>query len=384
MIPRKAETTLKRLARGFPIVAITGPRQSGKTTLARATFARKPYISLENPEEREFARSDPKRFLARFRDGAILDEVQRCPQILSWLQQSVDERARMGDFILTGTAQFDLMAGITQSLAGRVGRVELLPLSGAELGPSLLPEHLHDLLVKGGYPALYDRPLSADDWFPNYVASYLERDVRQLLAVRDLSQFQRFVRMCAARSGQLLNLAGLGADCGISAVTARHWLSVLESSYIAMRLPPYHRNFGKRLVKTPKLYFLDTGLMAWLLGIRDADTLSTHAARGALFETWVVAELVKQRLNAGRGADLFFWRDNVGHEIDIVFETPKGLQAIEIKSGSTFASDWPQALRKWTELADQPVRQPLIVYGGDGRYTREGCDVTGWREFSLG
>ena len=291
---------------------------------------------------------------------------------------------RMGDFTLTGSAKFDLMAGITQSLAGRVGRVELPPLSAAELGVQLLPANLHDFLLKGGYTALYDRSLAADDWFPNYVASYLERDVRQLLAVRDLTQFQRFVRMCAARSGQMLNLAALGADCGTSAVTARQWLSVLESSYIAMRLPPHHRNFGKRLVKTPKLYFLDTGLTAWLLGIRHADTLSTHVARGALFETWVVAELVKQRFNAGRAAELFFWRDNVGHEIDILFETPKGLQAIEIKSGSTFASDWPQALRKWTVLAVQPVLQPWIVYGGEGHYAREGCDVTGWRELSSG
>jgi len=383
MIPRKAETTLERLARGFAIVAITGPRQSGKTTLARATFPNKPYVSLENPELREFAQTDPKRFLARFGDGAILDEVQRCPELLSWLQQWVDERARMGDFVLTGSAQFDLMAGITQSLAGRVGQVELLPLSAAELGAAMLPDQLNDLLLKGGYPALYDRPLAADDWFPNYVASYLERDVRQLLAVRDLTLFQRFVRMCAARSGQLLNLAGLGVDCGISAVTARHWLSVLDASYITMRLPPYHRNFGKRLVKTPKLYFLDTGLMAWLLGIRDADTLSTHASRGALFETWVVAELVKRRFNSGRSAELFFWRDNLGHEIDIVHETPQGLQAIEIKSGSTFAGDWPQALRKWTALADQALVQPQIIYGGDGHYQREGCDVMGWREFSL-
>ena len=383
MIPRKAEATLKRLVRGFPIVAITGPRQSGKTTLARATFPNKPYVSLENPELREFAQTDPKRFLARFGDGAILDEVQRCPELLSWLQQWVDERARMGDFVLTGSAQFDLMAGITQSLAGRVGQVELLPLSAAELGAAMLPDQLNDLLLKGGYPALYDRPLAADDWFPNYVASYLERDVRQLLAVRDLTLFQRFVRMCAARSGQLLNLAGLGVDCGISAVTARHWLSVLDASYITMRLPPYHRNFGKRLVKTPKLYFLDTGLMAWLLGIRDADTLSTHASRGALFETWVVAELVKRRFNSGRSDELFFWRDNLGHEIDIVHETPQGLQAIEIKSGSTFAGDWPQALRKWTALADQALVQPQIIYGGDGHYQREGCDVMGWREFSL-
>jgi len=290
----------------------------------------------------------------------------------------------VGDFVLTGSAQFDLMAGITQSLAGRVGRVALLPLSAAELGAAMLPDQLNDLLLKGGYPALYDCPPAVDDWLPNYVASYLERDVRQLLAVRDLTLFQRFLRMCAARSGQLLNLAGLGADCGISAVTARHWLSVLDASDITMRLPPYHRNFGKRLVKTPKLYFLDPGLMAWLLGIRDADTLSTHASRGALFETWVVAERVKRRFNSGGSAELFFWRDNLGHEIDIVHETPQGLQAIEIKSGSTFAGDWPQALRKWTALADQALVQPQIIYGGDGHYQREGCDVMGWREFSLG
>ena len=383
MIPRQAVSTLHRLAQGFPVLAITGPRQSGKTTLARALFGAKPYISLENPDEREFAQTDPRRFLVRFGDGAILDEVQRCPALLSWLQQLVDERQRMGDFILTGSAQFDLLAGITQSLAGRVGRVELLPLSGAELGVDRLPNALDQLLFTGGYPALYDRTLAPTDWFPNYVATYLERDVRQLLAVQDLSQFHRFVRMCAARSGQLLNLTALGADCGVSAVTAGKWLSVLETSYLVMRLQPYHRNFGKRLVKTPKLYFLDVGLMAWLLGIRDASTIETHAARGALFETWVVSELVKQRYNAGQGAELFFWRDNVGHEVDVVLETAQGLQAIEIKSGSTFASDWPQAVRKWASLADTPTLTPQIVYGGAGRYARQDCEVLGWREFAL-
>ena len=383
MIPRQASSTLNRLAQGFPVLVITGPRQSGKTTLARAQFANKPYVSLENPQEREFALTDPQRFLARFGDGAILDEVQRCPQLLSWLQQMVDERQRMGDFILTGSAQFDLLAGITQSLAGRVGRVELLPLSGRELGPDRLPQTLDAMLLNGGYPALYDRPLAPADWFPNYVATYLERDVRQLLAVQDLSQFHRFVRMCAARSGELLNLAALGADCGISAVTAAKWLSVLETSYLVMRLPPYHRNFGKRLVKTPKLYFLDAGLMAWLLGIRDATTLETHATRGALFETWVVSELLKQRFNAGQRADLYFWRDNVGHEVDVVLETPQGLQAIEIKSGSTFASDWPQAVRKWTGMADTPTNTPIIIFGGAGSYARQDCAVMGWREFAL-
>lgn len=371
-----------RLARGFPVLAITGPRQSGKTTLVRALFPDKPYVSLENPEQREFAQTDPQRFLSRFAQGAILDEVQRCPHLLSWLQQVVDERSRMGDFILTGSAQFDLMAGISQSLAGRVGRVELLPLSGAELGTVRLPESLDVVLHTGGYPALYDRTLAATDWFPNYVATYLERDMRQLVAVHDLNQFHRFVKMCAARSGQLLNLAALGADCGISAVTASKWLSVLETSYLVMRLPPYHRNFGKRLVKAPKLYFLDVGLMAWLLGVRDAATLETHAMRGALFETWVVSELVKRRFSAGQSAELFFWRDNVGHEVDVVFEAAQGLQAIEIKSGGTFVSDWPQSALKWVKLSGSPLA-PQIVYGGRDCHTRDRCEVLGWREFAL-
>ncbi len=381
MIPRTATATLQRLSKGFPIIALNGPRQSGKTTLAKAVFSDKAYVSLENPDEREFAERDPRAFLKRFETGAILDEVQRCPHLLSWLQGLVDERGRMGDFILTGSAQFDLISGITQSLAGRVGRIELLPFSVAELAAvGALPATLEDMLWRGAYPALYDRELTPGDWFPNYVATYLERDVRQLIAVRDLSLFQRFVRMCAARSGQLLNLAALGADCGISAVTAREWLSVLGASYLVTRLPPYHRNFGKRLVKSPKLYFLDVGLMAWLLGVRDAVSLQTHAARGALFETYVVSECIKQRFNAGQSADLYFWRDSAGHEVDLMFEGPLGTQAVEIKSGSTFASDWPDALQKWQKLAGGATLAPVIVYGGAGGYERQGCRVMGWQE----
>lgn len=384
MYPRQARQTLERLARGFPVVALTGPRQSGKTTLARATFPDKPYVSLENPDERDFAEQDPKRFLARFPEGAILDEVQRCPELLSWLQGIVDERQVMGQFVLTGSAQFDLIASMSQSLAGRIGRVELLPLSLIEMKEGdCLPSTLDRVLLNGSYPAIYQRKVEANDWFPNYVATYLERDVRQIIAVRDLSQFQRFVRMCAARSGQLLNLAALGADCGISAVTAREWLSVLEASYLVTRLPPYFQNFGKRLVKSPKLYFLDVGLMAWLLGIRDEASMSTHAARGALFETWIVSELIKQRFNAGQPADLYFWRDSAGHEIDLVFETPYGLQAVEIKSGSTFAADWVDVLKKWQKFTgDTPTMKPILIYGGVESHEREHCFLRSWQDFA--
>jgi uncharacterized protein len=383
VIPRQAASTLQRLARGFPALAVTGPRQSGKTTLARAVFPAKPYVSLEDPAEREFAEVDARAFLGRFGSGAILDEAQRSPQLFSWLQRTLDERAGMGEFILTGSQQFGLMAGITQSLAGRLGRVELLPFSATELASAgRLPVHLDEVLWRGAFPALNDRDLSPQDWFPNYVATYVERDVRQLLSVRDLTQFQRFVRMCAARSGQLLNLTALGADCGIAAVTAREWLSVLEASYLVVLLQPYHRNFGKRLVKTPKLYFTDSGLAAWLLGIRDAASLAVHPARGPLFETWVIGELQKRAWNQGQPSPLYFWRDNVGHEVDVLFETPAGLQAVEIKSGTTFARDWPAAARKWSEFAGGEALPPAIVYGGEGRFEREGCTVLGWRELA--
>ena len=381
MIPRAATPTLERLAKGFPVIVISGPRQSGKTTLAKTVFSHKTYVSLENPDERAFAQEDPKRFLQRFPDGAVLDEVQRCPELLSWLQGLVDERGIMGDFVLTGSAQFDLMAGVTQSLAGRAARVELLPLSATELAATQqAPADLNSALFQGGYPALYDRKLTPQDWFANYIATYLERDVRQLITVRDLSQFQTFVKMCAARSGQLLNLTSLGADCGVSSVTAKHWLSVLEASYIVTLLQPHHRNFGKRLVKAPKLYFCDVGLAAWLLGIRDVSTLDTHSARGALFETYVVSELTKQRLNAGQPRDLYFWRDSAGNEVDVLIESAHGLQAIEIKSGSTFASDWSRGLKQWNKVAGEESLQPSLVYGGTQSYAREGVQVWGWQD----
>jgi len=380
MIPRHAKETALRLARGFPVIAITGPRQSGKTTLARSVFGDRAYVTLEDPDQREQAQDDPRGFLARFPDGAVIDEVQRVPELISYLQGLVDQRGRMGDFVLTGSRQFGLMSRIGQSLAGRVGRIELLPFAMTELASAgLLPEDLDSLMWRGGFPPLYDRPLLPGDWFPNYIATYLERDVRQLLAIRDLSLFQRFVRLCAARTGHLLNLSALAIDCGVSHTTAREWITVLEASYLVLLLRPHHSNFGKRLVKSPKIYFLDTGLAAALLGITDRSSLNIHPQRGALFETLVVGELIKHRFNQGRPADLYFWRDNAGREVDLLFETRGRLQPIEIKSGATFASDWPKGLKRWESIADHQALPGWLIYGGSEAFTRDGLEVFPWR-----
>ena len=381
MIPRIASSTIERLARGFPVVALTGPRQSGKTTLARALFMHKPYVSLENQDELTFAQEDPKRFLGRFDQGAIIDEIQRCPALLSWLQGIVDEHQIMGEFVITGSTKFELVAAISQSLAGRVGRLELLPLSAQELNQcDRLPASLEQTMLQGGYPALYVRDVSPQDWFANYIATYVERDVRQLINIRDLARFQTFVKMCAARTGQLLNMASLATDCGISTATAKEWLTVLQASYILALLAPHHRNLGKRLIKSPKLYFLDAGLAAWLLGIRDSATLQTHAARGALFETWAVSELYKQRLNAGQPTDLYFWRDSTGHEIDVVFETATHLVPIELKSGATYVGQWTKAIKTWQTLAKQEQCPSHLVYGGQQSFVRDGVHVWAWRD----
>lgn len=379
MILRQLTDTLLRLAQSFPVVAITGPRQSGKTTLARAVFAEKPYVSLENPAELLFAKEDPRGFLARFPDGAIFDEAQRWPELFSWLQGLVDEDRRSGRFILTGSQQFGLQAGISQSLAGRVGMTQLLPLSLGEWPESAVPD-LNDLLLTGGYPALVAQQVPAQDWFPSYVATYVERDVRQVMKVQDLGTFQRFLRLCAARTGQLLNLAALAGETGISEGSARAWLSVLESSYLVTRLAPYHRNFGKRLVKTPKLYFLDVGLACWLLGIQARETLALHPLRGALFETWVVGEFVKHRFNCGLPADLYFWRDSNGLESDLLFESAGHLQPVEIKSGQTITADYIKAGQKAGRIAGEDALTPWLIHGGSDAYERSGVRVIPWRE----
>jgi predicted AAA+ superfamily ATPase len=377
MLHRNLAPTLTRLARQFPVVVITGPRQSGKTTLARMQFADKPYLSLEDPVERSFAQDDPRGFLARFVGGAIFDEAQRWPDLFSHLQGMVDADRVPGRFVLTGSQQFGLMAGISQSLAGRVGMTHLLPLALNEM-PA--PDTLDALLLRGAYPALHAQDIDSADWFTSYVATYVERDVRQLLRVQDLSTFQRFLRLCAGRVGQLLNLSALGEEAGITHATARAWMSLLEASYLVFLLPPYHRNFGKRLVKTPKLYFVDTGLAAWLLGLRAPEQLTLHPMRGPLFENLIVGEFLKARYNAGQPADLYFWRDNNGLEADLVFEDGERLQTIEIKSGATVTADTIRAGQRSNRFAPDETREPWLVHGGADTYVRSGVRVIAWRE----
>lgn len=381
MINRNAANTLKKLARGYPVIAITGPRQSGKTTLARFVFKYKSYVSLEDPDQMEFANEDPRGFLDQYPDGAVLDEVQRCPLLFSYMQGVVDQKKRPGLFVLTGSQQFGLISKITQSLAGRVGLLHLLPFSLGELkSGNIMSKNLDDMLFKGFYPPVYDRKIPPSSWYANYVFTYLERDVRQMISVRDLSVFQRFVRMCAARTGQLLNLSGLANDCGITHNTARAWLSVLEASYIVFLLKPHYRNFGKRLIKSPRLYFYDAGLVAWLVGINDPKQMPIHAVRGALFENLVVSELLKGRYNRGLDSNLYFWRDNTGNEIDVLIEEADTLIPIEVKSGQTVTGDYFIGINKWLAIAKTGVGTPYVIYGGNESYKRSGTEVLCWRD----
>jgi predicted AAA+ superfamily ATPase len=382
MLPRQALDTLNALARGFPVVAITGPRQSGKTTLARIAFAHLPYVNLEDPDTRELALADPRRFFARLPHGAVLDEVQRAPQLMAYLLGLADAAPEMGRWVLTGSQQFGLMDGIGQSLAGRVGMLTLLSMAHAELPAAT---SLEQRLWRGGYPALHaeHRDPQPAHWFAGYLATYIERDVRQLLNVGNLLTFQRFVAMCAARSGQLLNLSSLAADCGISQPTARQWLTVLQASYLLTLLPPYHRNFGKRLVKSPKLYFLDSGLLCHLLRIASPDDLQHHAQRGAVFETWVVSEALKHRFNRGLGADLYFWRDNHGLEVDLVFEEAGRLHAVECKSGLTYSADWLGPMRRWQAAAGGVTAAPVVVDGGADSHPQTDHHLLSWQHLGL-
>lgn len=380
MIPRLLAASIRQSARKFPVVAILGPRQSGKTTLVQDLFASKPYVSLEDPDKRAFAQSDPRGFLAGYPKGAVLDEAQRVPELFSYLQGIVDRVRKPGLFILTGSQNFLLMQHLSQSLAGRVRLLTLLPLSLGEAGtvyPGMGGTGAEHWIFKGFYPSLYDRNIHPRDWYPSYIQTYLERDVRQIKNIDNLSLFQKFLKLCAARTGQLLNLSSLAVDCGITHNTARSWISILEASFLVHLLKPYHENFNKRVVKTPKLYFYDTGLACSLLEIEKQAQLTTHPLRGNLFETLVVSEMAKARLNLGRPPNLYFWRDKTGHEVDILVVQGGDINAVEIKSGLTVTEDFFTGLDYWGKTSRKRGKK-FLVYGGHESQDRERGSVIGW------
>jgi uncharacterized protein len=342
------------------------------------------YANLEAPDVREFALQDPRAFLAQFPNGAVLDEVQRTPDLASYLQPLIDRDARLGRWILTGSQNFALLQTISQSLAGRSAVLHLLPLTRSEIArfehPPLL---LDEIIFRGGYPAIYDRGIEPSDWLSAYTATYIDRDVRTIANVGDLTTFQRFVALCAGRTGQLVNYASLAADTGISQPTAKAWLSILQASFIVFVLPPWSGNLRKRLVKMPKLHFYDTGLACWLLGLRSADQVRTHPLRGALVETWVISELFKHQANAGERGGLYFYRDQNGVEADILIDRPDRMTVVEIKAGQTVTTDLLSPARRIRELLNAIKKtDAVVVYGGDARQDRSDVQLLPWNELT--
>lgn len=377
---RQILTTLQKAMQEFPIVTITGPRQSGKTTLIRMQYPNFNYVNLEEPHTREFAATDPVGFLKQFPNGGILDEVQRVPQLLSYLQVITDEKKIPGQFILSGSQQFNLMESINQSLAGRTAVFYLLPYSIKELKQANLfkPENadLNEYLLKGFYPRIYSAPTSADLFFSSYYETYVERDVRELIKIKDLSLFKKFIMLCAGRVGQLLNKDSLARDIGISAKTVEEWLSVLEASFIIFRLPPYFENIGKRLIKSPKLYFYDVGLVCFLLGIENTKHVITHPLRGNIFENMQVVEAIKWRFNQGKQHRFYFYRDAKDNEIDLIFSYGGKLYPIEIKSGQTFQDEFLKGIRSVKNNIQ--LERPIVIYGGSEKQARTEFDLIPW------
>lgn len=393
MIPRTLEGYVKRDASYYPVVTITGPRQSGKTTLVRKIFPDYEYVSLEVSDMRAFARDDPRGFLQRYGQPVILDEVQRVPDLFSWIQTSVDRDSRPGRFILTGSQNFLLMERVSQSLAGRTGILHLLPLQRSELeretqsapvdgnslfggGPSTL--ELWDTLFRGYYPRIHDAAIPPEIWYTDYIETYVQRDLRSLVNIGDLERFERFLALTAGRTGQILNYTSLANDAGISLDTARRWISVLKTSFLIFLLPPHHRNFNKRLIRSPKLYFHDTGLVCSLLGIQTPEQAQSHPLRGALFENLIVAEMVKTFVHHRRKPPLFFWRDQTGHEIDLLIDTGGQLYPVEIKSGQTVSRGMFDTLVWWCNQSKTAIESAALVYGGDESFTRNGVAVRPW------
>ncbi len=364
MYPRDLEKELLSLAKDYPVVTVIGPRQSGKTTLVQAAFSQKPYVNLESLDTRELAESDPRGFLERYPNGAILDEIQRVPTLLSYIQPLVDSRQEKGLFILTGSHQLELHQAISQSLAGRTALLTLLPMSLTELRNAKIDLSLDEMLFFGGFPRIFKDKLDPTKAYRNYIQTYIERDVWQLLHVRDLTQFQRFIRACASRVGQLLNLQSLCNEVGISSKTAKEWISILEASFILFRLQPYFDNLNKRNIKTPKLFFTDVGLACYLLKIEDLTQLSRDPLRGHLVENLVVLELMKARLSKGLEPNLYFFRDAHGHEVDVIFQSGSRLIPIEIKSSKTFHSDFLKNLRFFSKHAGEHFEKGYLIYAG--------------------
>lgn len=384
MIYRNLENKLRQLATKFPVISLTGPRQSGKTTLVRMVFPDYQYVSLEEPDTRLYAQADPRGFLANHPDGLILDEAQRAPDLFSYIQSVVDKNSKTGQFILTGSQNFLLLEKISQSLAGRVAVLKLLPFSLDELkNAGMLHSRYEPVLRQGFYPRLYDKHIAPEDYYPNYIQTYLERDVRQIKNITDLNAFTRFLKLCAGRTGQLINLSALGQEAGIAHSTAKAWISLLETSYILFLLYPHHRNFNKRLVKSPKLYFFDTGLACSLLGINQDSQIESHYLRGSLFENMVIADVYKNFSNDGKEPPITFWRDKTGHEIDLLIESGKDLRPVEIKSGQTISGDFFRNMNFFNDLSGQTGQPATLVYGGDREQKWNDIQVRSWQNIKL-
>ena len=376
MIERTITPKLRRMMSLYPIVLLTGPRQSGKSTLLQYVFADYQYVSLEDLDERAFATEDSRGFLASHPDKTIIDEAQLVPTLFSYLQTHVDATQKEGMYVLSGSQNFLLMQQITQSLAGRVAILELLPFSRSELKTAgMLPETIEAEMFAGGYPRLFDKQMHPTEYYPYYIRTYVERDVRQLKNVMDLGLFVKFIKLCAGRIGQLVNFSSLANDCGIAVSTAQSWLSVLETSYIVYFLHPDYNNFSKRLVKSPKLYFHDTGLACSLLEITDAHQLENHYLRGGLFENYVINQFIKKAFNRGEEPHLSFWRDNKGNEIDLLQTLGTKQFAYEIKSGRTFSTDFTKGLRYWAGLSSAEANQCSVVYAGDMEMQKSDCNI---------
>jgi len=378
MIKRVLADKFKELAQKFPILTLTGPRQSGKTTLVRALFPHYQYLSFEDPDIRLYASEDPRGFLQEYPDHVILDEVQRVPEMFSYLQTHVDRKNESGQFLLTGSQHFLLSERISQSLAGRTGILHLMPLSLEEI-ETISSDSLESFLLQGGYPRLRDNLIDPADFFPAYTATYLERDIRLIKNIMNLSAFERFLGLCAGRVGQLLNFSSLADDVGISHNTVKAWLNVLEASFIIFLLQPHYKNYKKRLVKMPKLYFWDSGLLCSLLGIETEGQLASHFLRGHIFESAIISEFIKYRYNRGRRNNCYFWRDRHGREIDCIIEKMHDdLLPIEIKSGKTVSQDFFKGISYWQKLAG--TDNGYVIYAGEQRQRRKIATVLPWRQ----